>query len=106
MTTSNILGNDAKKFFDLLKSYTTISDNEINHPADARAAITSAITNISRIVESIRTALNDGRSISLSYLIELRNAKSYLRKVEKQIEAAVDEESEKIKAILKEIDEL
>ena len=106
MTTSNILGNDTKKFFDLLKSYTTISDNEINRPADARAAITSAMTNISRMVENIRAGLNEGRSISLSYLIELRNAKSYLREVEKQIEAAVDEESEKIKAILKEIDEL
>ena len=106
MTTFDILGNDTKKFSDLLKNYTTVNDNEINYPSGARAAITSAMTNISRMVENIRTGLNEGRSINLNYLIEIRNAKSYLREVEKQIEDAVDEESKKIKAILKEIDEL
>ena len=106
MTTFDILGNDTKKFSDLLKNYATVNDNEINCPSGARAAITLAITNISRIVENVKTALNDGRSIRFNYLIELRNDKSYLRGVEKQIETAVDVESEKIKAILKEIGEL
>lgn len=106
MTTFDILGNDTKKFSDLLKNYTTVNDNEINCPSGARAAITLAITNISRIVENIKTALNDGRSVRFNYLIELRNDKAYFREVEKQINTAVDEESEKIKAILKEIDEL
>lgn len=106
MTTFDILGNDTKKFFDLLKNYITINDNKINCPSGACAAITSAMTNISRIVENVRAALNDGKSIRLNDLIELRNDKAYFREVEKQIETAVDEESEKIKAILKEIDEL
>ena len=106
MTTFDILGNDTKKFSDLLKNYTTANDNEINCPSSALAAITLAMTNISRIVENVKTALNDGRSIRLNYLIELRNDKAYFREVEKQIETTVDEESEKIKAILKEIDEL
>ena len=106
MTTFDILGNDTKKFSDLLKNYTTVNDNEINCPSGALAAITSAMTNISRTVENIRTGLNDGKSIRLNFLIELRNDKSYFREVEKQINTAVDEESEKIKAILKEIDEL
>lgn len=106
MTTFDILGNDTKKFSDLLKKYTTVNDNEINCPSGALAAITSAMTNISKMVENIRTGLNEGRSIRLNYLIELRNDKSYLREVEKQIETAVEEESKKIKAILKEIDEL
>lgn len=106
MTTFDILGNDTKKFSDLLKKYVTVNDNEINCPSGALAAITSAMTNISRMVENIRTGLNEGKSIRLNYLIELRNDKSYLREVEKQINAAVDEESKKIKEILKEIDEL
>lgn len=106
MTTFDILGNDTKKFFTILKNYVNAGNNDINCPTNALVAITSAITNISRIVENIRTSLNNGKSIDLSYLIEIRNDKSYLRGVEKQIEAAVDEESEKIKAILKEIDEL
>ena len=106
MTTFDILSSDTKKFFDLLKNYATVNDNEINYPSSALAAITLAMTNISRIVENVKTALNDGRSIRLNYLIELRNDKAYFREVEKQIEAAIDEESEKIKVILKEIDEL
>lgn len=106
MTTFDILGSDTKKFFDLLRNYVTVNDDKINCPSGALAAITSAMTNISRIVENVKTALNDGRPIRLNYLIELRNDKAYFREVEKQIETAVDEESKKIKAILKEIDEL
>ena len=106
MTTSDILGDKTEKFFTILKNYVNVGNNDINCPTNALVTITSAITNISRIVENIRTSLNNGRSIDLSYLIEIRDAKAYFREIEKQIEAAVDEESKKIKAILKEIDEL
>ena len=106
MTTSDIIGDKTEKFFTILKNYVNIGNNDINCPTNALVTITSAIISISKIVENIRTSLNDGKSIRLSYLIELRNDKIYLREVEKQIEAAVDEESKKIKAILKDIDEL
>ena len=106
MTTSDILGDKTEKFFTILKNYINVGNNDINCPTNALATITSAIINISKIVENIRTSLNNGKPIDLSYLIEIRNAKAYLRDVEKQINAAVDEESEKAKAILKEIDEL
>lgn len=106
MTTSDIIGDKTEKFFTILKNYVNVGNNDINCPTNALVTITSAIINISKIVENIRTSLNNGKSIDLSYLIEIRNDKVYLREVEKQIEAAVDEESKKIKAILKEIDEL
>lgn len=106
MTTSDIIGDKTEKFFTILKNYINVGNNDINCPTNALVTITSAIINISKIVENIRTSLNNGKSIDLNDLIELRNDKAYLRKVEKQINTTVDEESEKIKAILKEIDEL
>ena len=106
MTTSDILGDKTEKFFTILKNYVNVENNDIECPTYALFTITSAINNISKIVENIRTSLNNGKLIDLSYLIELRNDKAYFREVEKQIEAAIDEESEKAKAILKEIDEL
>lgn len=106
MTTSDILGDKTEKFFTILKNYVNVGNNDINCPTNALVTITSAMTHISKIVENIRTNLNNGKSIDLSYLIEIRNDKAYFREIEKQINTAVDEESEKIKAILKEIDEL
>ena len=106
MTTSDILGDKTEKFFTILKNYVNIENNDIECPTYALFTITSAIINISKIVENIRTNLKNERPINLNYLIELRNDKAYFREVEKQIEAAINEESEKAKTILKEIDEL
>ena len=106
MTTSDILGDKTEKFFTILKNYVNVENNDINCPTDTLITITSAITNISKIVENIRTDLNNKRPIDFIHLIKIRNDKAYLREVEKQINTAVDEESKKIKAILKEIDEL
>ena len=106
MTTSDIIGDKTKRFFTIIKNYVDIGNNDINCPTDALVTITSAITNISKIVENIRTSLSNGKSIDFNYLIEIRDDKAYFREIKKQIEVAIDEESEKIKAILKEIDEL
>ena len=106
MTTSDILGDKTEKFFTILKNYVNVENNDINCPTNALITITSAITNISKIVENIRTDLNNKRPIDFIHLIKIRNDKAYLRDAERQINAAVDIESEKIKAILKEIDEL